>query len=129
MRCVVVELLYERAHEYANLANRAGPIATDLLLASERCGMQTKDLHKLGAKSSKKRKRGKYFCSEEDMQTLTFCSQNLCDALKPLCFLLHPVHPRQNYYFQMKRIPSQWYPSHFVPFRLICQPYRQSTHI
>jgi len=52
-----VELLYERAHEYANLANRAGPIATDLLLASERCGMQTKDLHKLGARSSKKRKR------------------------------------------------------------------------
>jgi len=54
-----VELLYGRAHEYANLANRAGPIATDLLLASEGCGMQTRDLHKLGAKSSKKRKRGR----------------------------------------------------------------------
>jgi transcription initiation factor TFIID subunit 8 len=59
MRCLVVELLYGRAHEYANLANRAGPIATDLLLASEGCGMQTRDLHKLGAKSSKKRKRGR----------------------------------------------------------------------
>ncbi|KAF5392736.1 hypothetical protein D9757_000873 [Collybiopsis confluens] len=30
-----VQNLYQRAHEYANLANRSGPIATDLLLASE----------------------------------------------------------------------------------------------
>jgi len=52
-----VSRLYERAHEHANLANRSGPIATDLLLASAECGLQTKDLHKLGAKS-KKRKRG-----------------------------------------------------------------------
>jgi len=52
-----VELLYEHAHEYANLANRAGPIATDLLLAGQGCGMQTKDLHKIGVRSSKKRKR------------------------------------------------------------------------
>jgi transcription initiation factor TFIID subunit 8 len=53
-----VEVLYRRAHEYANLANRAGPIATDLLLASVECGLQTKDLHKLGAKPSRKKKRG-----------------------------------------------------------------------
>ena len=55
--CLVIERLYEQAHEYANLANRAGPIATDLLRASVDRGMQTKDLHKLGrAKSSKKKK-------------------------------------------------------------------------
>ncbi|KAE9385154.1 hypothetical protein BT96DRAFT_605972 [Gymnopus androsaceus JB14] len=30
-----VQSLYHRAHEYANLANRSGPIATDLLLATE----------------------------------------------------------------------------------------------
>lgn len=55
---LVVEVLYRRAHEYANLANRAGPIATDLLLASAECGLQTKDLHKLGAKPSRKKRRG-----------------------------------------------------------------------
>lgn len=126
---LVVELLYERAHEYANLANRAGPIATDLLLASERCGMQTKDLHKLGARSSKKRKRGKCFCPEGNMQTHTFCIQNPCDALKPLFFLLHPVHPRQNCYFQMMRIPNQWYQSHFVPCQPICQRCPRNTLI
>lgn len=58
---LVVEALYRRAHEYANLANRAGPIATDLLLASAECGLQTKDLHKVGAKSSRKRKRGTHY--------------------------------------------------------------------
>jgi transcription initiation factor TFIID subunit 8 len=31
--CIDVKTLFERAHELANLANRSGPIATDLLLA------------------------------------------------------------------------------------------------
>ncbi|CCM02808.1 uncharacterized protein FIBRA_04919 [Fibroporia radiculosa] len=47
----VVECVYERAHEYANLANRTTPIATDLVLASEDYGLQTKDLHKLASKN------------------------------------------------------------------------------
>ncbi|GBE79410.1 hypothetical protein SCP_0206080 [Sparassis crispa] len=45
----LVEQLYQRAHEYANLANRAAPIATDLLLASHEYGMQTSELHHLGS--------------------------------------------------------------------------------
>jgi transcription initiation factor TFIID subunit 8 len=69
-----VELLYERAHEYANLANRAGPISTDLLLASEGGNMQTKDLHKLGTKSSKKRKRGRYLgCWQWQRENVDSC--------------------------------------------------------
>ncbi|PCH41369.1 hypothetical protein WOLCODRAFT_100413 [Wolfiporia cocos MD-104 SS10] len=41
-----VEQLYKRAHEYANLANRANPIAKDLQLASEEYGIRPKDLHR-----------------------------------------------------------------------------------
>jgi transcription initiation factor TFIID subunit 8 len=52
-----VERLYERAHEYANLANRAGPIVKDLLLACGDVRLQTKDLQ-ASLNHSKKRKRG-----------------------------------------------------------------------
>ncbi|KZT12925.1 uncharacterized protein LAESUDRAFT_753960 [Laetiporus sulphureus 93-53] len=47
----VVERLYERAHDYANLANRAGPIAKDLLFAAEERGFQMKELHQFANKS------------------------------------------------------------------------------
>lgn len=46
-----VEQLYERAHEYANLANRAGPIAKDLLMASDEYGLQPKELYQIANKS------------------------------------------------------------------------------
>lgn len=40
----VIEELHRRAHEYANLANRASPIAKDLLLACDEYGIEPKDL-------------------------------------------------------------------------------------
>lgn len=52
----VVERLYERAHEYANLSNRAGAIATDLVLACEEYKLSPKTLHPMRSKI-KKRKR------------------------------------------------------------------------
>ncbi|KZT26965.1 hypothetical protein NEOLEDRAFT_1131453 [Neolentinus lepideus HHB14362 ss-1] len=51
----VVTLLYERAHEFANLANRARPIAKDLLLAQAEVGMDTTELWQV-ARKTKKRK-------------------------------------------------------------------------
>ncbi|OAX39167.1 hypothetical protein K503DRAFT_106049 [Rhizopogon vinicolor AM-OR11-026] len=39
-----VQKLFERAHQYANLANRAIPIAKDMLLACEERDLRTKDL-------------------------------------------------------------------------------------
>jgi len=40
-----VQSLYEQAHEYANLANRAVPVAADLLVACNDRGIKGKDLH------------------------------------------------------------------------------------
>jgi transcription initiation factor TFIID subunit 8 len=52
-----IEMLYERAHEYANLANRAGPITTDLMLACQDFRLQPKELHRVSPNSSKNKKR------------------------------------------------------------------------
>ena len=46
----VVERLYERAHEYANLASRASAIATDVALASEEFRMPPDAMRAFGAK-------------------------------------------------------------------------------
>lgn len=54
---LVVQQLFQRAHEYANLANRAGAIASDLLLACEDFDLHPKDLYKVKI-STTKRKRG-----------------------------------------------------------------------
>ncbi|KAJ7591282.1 hypothetical protein C8J56DRAFT_935141 [Mycena floridula] len=51
-----VEQLYRRAHEYANLANRSGPIVTDLMLACEDAKLSSKELRTTRNKT-KKRKR------------------------------------------------------------------------
>ena len=51
----MVEQLFQRAHEYANLANRAGPIATDLLLASTECGLSMKDLYQTAVESAQRK--------------------------------------------------------------------------
>ncbi|KAJ2933652.1 hypothetical protein H1R20_g3425, partial [Candolleomyces eurysporus] len=51
-----VQQLYERAHEYANLANRAGVIAPDLLQACEEFYMPASELQS-AAKRAKKKKR------------------------------------------------------------------------
>lgn len=42
---LVIRTLYEQAHEYANLANRAAPVAMDVLLACSDRGLKGKDLH------------------------------------------------------------------------------------
>ncbi len=57
---IVVQQLYQRAHEYANLSNRSGPIATDLLLAGKEFNMSPQDLRPFRSKLLK-RKRNLYF--------------------------------------------------------------------
>lgn len=47
---VDVQQLFERAHEYANLANRAGTIAPDLLLCLDDFGIEPKELYPLAQK-------------------------------------------------------------------------------
>ncbi|KAF7433299.1 hypothetical protein PC9H_005249 [Pleurotus ostreatus] len=49
-----VQELYQRAHEYANLANRGGPIATDLLRSCQEHGLESKDLRRIRTKHRKK---------------------------------------------------------------------------
>ena len=55
--CPVVQQLYERAHEYANLANRAKPVVTDVLAASDDYNLEPSEVYRL-TKKSRKRKRG-----------------------------------------------------------------------
>lgn len=57
---IVVDKLYQRAHEFANLANRATPIAKDLYLASEACAIHTKDLRELADHTNNRRKIGRF---------------------------------------------------------------------
>ncbi|KAF8076141.1 hypothetical protein FPV67DRAFT_1664442 [Lyophyllum atratum] len=54
---VVVEQLFERAHEYANLSNRAGAIATDLILACDEFDMLPEKLRGVQLKTRRKRRR------------------------------------------------------------------------
>ncbi|KAI0824612.1 hypothetical protein BC628DRAFT_1410748 [Trametes gibbosa] len=51
-----VQELYERAHEYANLAQRATPIAKDLLAASDDYGLESSAMLHLTKKSRKQKK-------------------------------------------------------------------------
>ncbi|PPQ68844.1 hypothetical protein CVT26_001678 [Gymnopilus dilepis] len=51
-----VQQLFQRAHEYANLANRAGAIASDVLLACEDFDLSPKELHQ-AKRLTKKQKR------------------------------------------------------------------------
>ncbi|KAI0637877.1 hypothetical protein C8Q77DRAFT_1153577 [Trametes polyzona] len=51
-----VQELYERAHEYANLAQRAGPIAKDLLAASDDYGLEASAMLHFSKKSRKQKK-------------------------------------------------------------------------
>ncbi len=54
---VVVQQLFQRAHEYANLANRARAIASDVLLACEDFDLTPRELNKVN-KVTAKRKKG-----------------------------------------------------------------------
>ena len=50
-------MLFERAHELANLANRSGPIVTDLLLACKERNIDPEQLKEVaGGPRGKKRK-------------------------------------------------------------------------
>ncbi|EPQ59583.1 hypothetical protein GLOTRDRAFT_119628 [Gloeophyllum trabeum ATCC 11539] len=53
-----VSRIYEQAHEYANLANRAKPIAKDLLLAQEECGLEIAKLRQIARKTKKRKSQG-----------------------------------------------------------------------
>ena len=70
----VVQQLFQRAHEYANLANRAGAIASDVLLSCENFDITPKELYQV-KKSTLKRKRGTYKCLDEGHNNNTyFCT-------------------------------------------------------
>ena len=56
---LVVQQLFQRTHEYANLANRAGAIASDMLLACEDFNLPPKALYKVKI-STRKRKRSTF---------------------------------------------------------------------
>ena len=52
-----MKALFERAHEIADLANRAGPIVTDLLLACKERNVDPEQLKKVaGGPRGKKRR-------------------------------------------------------------------------
>ncbi|TBU44764.1 hypothetical protein BD309DRAFT_957609 [Dichomitus squalens] len=53
-----IEQLYERAHEYANLANRAKPVITDVMSASEDYNLELSEIRRLTRKSRKRKRAG-----------------------------------------------------------------------
>jgi len=61
--CLDVKMLFERAHELANLANRSGPIVTDLLLTCKERNVDLEQLNKVarGARGKKRKASGAYF--------------------------------------------------------------------
>ncbi|KAG5646434.1 hypothetical protein DXG03_003484 [Asterophora parasitica] len=52
-----VEQLFQRAHEYANLSNRAGAIATDLVLACNEFNLPTDALRSVNARTTKRKRK------------------------------------------------------------------------
>lgn len=54
---LVISKIFQVAHDAANLANRANPIMTDLILGCEDIGYDTVGLHRVDA-ATRKRKRG-----------------------------------------------------------------------
>ncbi|KAH7916773.1 hypothetical protein BJ138DRAFT_12151 [Hygrophoropsis aurantiaca] len=48
-----IHKLHDRAQEFANLANRATPIAKDLLVACDECDVKPKDLHRVAVDYTK----------------------------------------------------------------------------
>ncbi|KAL0949548.1 hypothetical protein HGRIS_009597 [Hohenbuehelia grisea] len=53
-----IEQLFQRVHEYATLANRSGPIATDLISACAELDLHPKDLRRVCARTARRQKRG-----------------------------------------------------------------------
>lgn len=52
-----MKILFERAHELANLANRSGPIATDLLLACKERNVDAEQLKKVALEPRGKKRK------------------------------------------------------------------------
>ncbi|ESK97461.1 transcription initiation factor tfiid subunit 8 [Moniliophthora roreri MCA 2997] len=52
-----VQRLYQRAHEYADLSNRSGPVATDLLRTCDDYGLSTEQLRAVKAKTMKRKRK------------------------------------------------------------------------
>ncbi|KAK7060330.1 hypothetical protein VNI00_001095 [Paramarasmius palmivorus] len=52
-----VQQLYQRAHEYADLSNRTGPVITDLLRTCDDYGLSTDHLRKVKAKTVKRKRK------------------------------------------------------------------------
>lgn len=70
----VIEQLYERAHEYANLANRAKPVVSDVLSASDDYNLEAAEVYRFSRKS-RKRKRGVSCASHVCIQSGSCCMQ------------------------------------------------------
>ena len=92
-----VKMLFERAHEVANLANRSGPIVTDLLLACKERNVDLEQLNKVagGPRGKKRKSLGSYLPStllRTRMQLLTLSQISTTSKLRPLNYLnLHPL--------------------------------------
>jgi transcription initiation factor TFIID subunit 8 len=61
--CLVIQDLHRKIHDYANLANRTAPLASDMLDISQECGLETDSL-RLTSELSKLRRRGmlEWYC-------------------------------------------------------------------
>lgn len=57
-----VKTLFERSHELANLANRSGPIVTDLLLACKERNVDPEQLKRVAGGSRGKRRKSSGAC-------------------------------------------------------------------
>lgn len=51
-----MQQLFQRAHEYANLANRARSIASDVLMACEDLKLSPKKMNEIRKRTAKRRK-------------------------------------------------------------------------
>ena len=123
----VVEKLYKSAHEYANLANRAGPVAKDVLLASQEWGMETSALHRLAVKA-KRRDRTCISCITHGIRSLRTHKLSL-----PWSYFHLPLgHLRQTCCHPTTRMPFLSSLSRFDNYpgmNVIFLHYLQSIHI
>ncbi|KAI0751431.1 hypothetical protein C8Q80DRAFT_1268666 [Daedaleopsis nitida] len=53
-----IQQLYERAHEYANLASRARPLVSDVLSATDDYNLEASEIYRLSRKSRKRKRSG-----------------------------------------------------------------------
>ncbi|KAG8218838.1 hypothetical protein J3R82DRAFT_4516 [Butyriboletus roseoflavus] len=83
-----IQTLYEQAHEYANLANRAMPIATDALIACNDRGLKGKELHDIALTS----RSAKLLSSDDESSSPTIPT-----TLRSLPSHFPPLPPKHTY--------------------------------